>query len=313
MLLIESATEQSKGVSLGSYLLLAATFFIWGSNYIAGKYAMETLPPAAVAGGRYLVASLTLLLVGRKTLKVKIDREDYRQFLVIGVLGYYLQTMVNMIGVKLIGASTAALINSLNPVSITLVAALVLHERIDGIKLLCLALSVSSAAVISSGALGASQSWGVLLSLSAIILWAVASVDMRRMCAKYGAMTVTLRCTLISLALFIPTATISLLRQESVSLSWGAAGAIVYLGVVGAALGSYLWSKALSRLEAGFCSLFYPLQALFSALLGALLLQERFSASFYIGGALVVISVVITYLHQRNLEKNQRRVNEVKA
>ena len=52
---------------------------------------------------------------------------------------------------------------------------------------------------------------------------------------------------------------------------------ILYLGITGTGLSQYTWSKSLSLLPASTCSLFYPLQALFSALLGALILSEQFS------------------------------------
>jgi drug/metabolite transporter (DMT)-like permease len=60
------------------------------------------------------------------------------------------------------------------------------------------------------------------------------------------------------------------------------------------ALAHLLWSKCLSRLEAGTCSLFYPIQPLVSTGLGALWLRERFHTSFFVGGFLILVGVVVS-------------------
>ena len=50
------------------------------------------------------------------------------------------------------GASMAALINALTPVSVTILAAIVLKEKITPITLVCLALALAGAAIITTGA-----------------------------------------------------------------------------------------------------------------------------------------------------------------
>lgn len=297
--------------SLKAYLLLFATFFIWGSIYVAGKYSMSVMDPVTVAAGRYLVAFAIMLPFGYKYLKVRIDKEDWKSLLVIGGLGHFLQTIVNMIGVRIIGASTASLINSLSPVSITVIAAIMLHERINGAKIVCIMLSVLGTAVITSGVTGEVQVAGVLLSLSAIVLWGFASVNMRKLTAKYGAMTVTLYGIMISLVFYIPTAVVDIVWRGGLVINWGAGAAVVYMGFFGTGIAGYMWIKALSLLEAGFCSMFYPLQTLFSALLGAAMLNEQFQPTFFIGAAIIAVSVVINCLsHERTVKNKHNEVND---
>lgn len=289
--------------NLKAYSLLFAVFFIWGSIYVAGKYAMGVMSPVAVTGGRYLIAFALMVPIGYKRLKVKIDKEDWKSLLVIGGLGYYLQTIVNMLGVRLIGASTASLINSLNPVSISIIAAVMLRERIKGIHVVCILLSILGTAVITSGAAGGGQIAGILLSLSAIILWGFASVNMRKLSAKYDVMTVTLYGIIISLLFYAPTIAADIISRGGFEITWGAGAAVLYMGVIGTALAGYLWTKALSMMEASFCSMFYPLQTLFSALLGAALLEERFRPTFYIGAAIIAASVVINCINRDKAAK----------
>ncbi|MBA2340138.1 MAG: EamA family transporter, partial [Pyrinomonadaceae bacterium] len=43
----------------------AAVYVIWGSTYLAIKFAIETLPPFLMAGGRFLIAGSILYLWAR--------------------------------------------------------------------------------------------------------------------------------------------------------------------------------------------------------------------------------------------------------
>lgn len=288
-----------------AFIALIGTFFVWGSNYVAGKFAMADLPPGLAASGRYLVACIALSIVGRRCFSVKIEKGDWIHFFVVGGIGYYLQILVNMMGLARLGASTAALINALNPVTITIISAIVLKEGIRFVHIICIVLSVISTVIISRGTTGNAEMVGLLLSLSAVIFWSIASVDIKRMSAKYGSMTVTLYGSLISMIFYVPTAAYDLVRHEGVRLTMSSTLAIIYLGVVGAALGSYLWGVALSSLEASFCSMFYPLQAIFSALMGAALLNEKLHSSFYWGVLLTAVSVVLICLH--SFYKNDKK------
>lgn len=289
--------------NITAIFILILNYFIWGTNYVLGKFAMDSFPPTAVAGLRYIISTMILLVIANRYLREKMERSDYIHLFVIGFLGYFFQTMVNNIGLHLIGASSAALINSLNPVSITVVSALVLRERIDGIKILGVILAIIGTAVIVGNPNQHYSLLGVVLSLSAVILWAFASVSIKKLTFKYHPVNVVLRASLISVIFYIPTTTVSLWNITMIDINRQAILAIVYLGVIGTALSSYLWSSALDRLEASFCSLFYPLQALFSSILSFVFFKETVESSFVLGFIIITVNVVIVSIH--NIKKSQ--------
>jgi drug/metabolite transporter (DMT)-like permease len=43
----------------------AAVYLVWGSTYLAVKYAIATLPPLLMAGARFLLAGLVMSAIGR--------------------------------------------------------------------------------------------------------------------------------------------------------------------------------------------------------------------------------------------------------
>ena len=274
-------------------LYLFLTFFMWGSVYVAGKLGSAQMSPFLLAALRCTIAAPVLLLMARKHLRTKIDRADRKYFLAIGVLGYYMTIDLVQLGIHLTGASTAALVNSFNPVAIMLLAAVLLKERITPVKLLCLALAVAGTVIVAGGVHGQSELLGILATLLATLTWGTASVFVRKLTAKYPAILITAYGMTLSLALHIPTGLVSALRQPP-RLDPGGALTVLYLALVGSALSQFTWARALAQFPAGTCSLFYPLQAVFSALLGAVILNERFTAAFFLGLAFVVADVALS-------------------
>jgi drug/metabolite transporter (DMT)-like permease len=65
----------------------AAVYVIWGSTYLAIRFAVETLPPLLMAGARFTIAGLLLLLWSRVVQQAeRPSRTDWRTGLVSGAL-----------------------------------------------------------------------------------------------------------------------------------------------------------------------------------------------------------------------------------
>jgi len=235
----------SKGQAFG---LLFATFFIWGSVYVGGKFIAQDLPPALVACLRCTTAMVPLLLMARKHLRIKIDRGDWKYFFLVGSLGYFLTIFLIQLGISLTGAAMASLINALTPVSVTILAAFLLKERITPVKLACLALALAGTVVITSGADNQSEITGMIVILVSVVAWGVASVYMRRLTAKYPAVLVTTYGMAISLLFHIPAGIFSAVTQP-VNVSPKVVLTILYLGFFGSGFAQFTWTKCLSLLH----------------------------------------------------------------
>ncbi len=289
--------ESSKGQAFG---LLFFTFFIWGSVYVGGKMISDAVPAALLACLRCCTAMVPLLWMSRKYFKVKIDPSDWKYFFIVGSMGYFLTLFCVQQGIALTGASMASLINALTPVSVTILAALLLKEKITPIKIVCLVLALAGAAVITQGAGTQSETLGIVVVLGAVVFWGLASVYMRRLTAKYPAVLVTTYGMAISLLFHIPVGIYSASTQ-SVGISVKAVLVILYLGFIGSGLAQFTWVKCLAILPASTCSLFYPLQPVFSALLGAVILGETFTSAFFVGLLLISIDVALSTWETKKL------------
>lgn len=128
--------------------------------------------------------------------------------------------------------------------------------------------------------------------LGAVTTWGFASVYLRKLTAKYPPVLVTAYGLCISLLFHIPTGIASFAAQGAVFTPFNIL-VVLYLGIAGTGISQYTWSKSLSILPASTCSLFYPLQAMFSALLGAMILKEHFHSSFFLGFTLICMDVAL--------------------
>lgn len=289
--------DKSRGQAFG---LLFLTFFLWGSVYVGGKLLTQELSPALVACLRCSTAMVPLLLMARPHLHTKVQREDWKYFILVGVLGYFLTIFLIQIGIALTGSAMASLINALTPVSVTILAALLLKETITPVKLLCLALALAGTAVITQGAGSQSELLGIAAVLISVVFWGFASVFMRRLTAKYPAVLVTTYGMAISLIFHIPAGILAYASQP-VAFTPKIVLVVLYLGFFGSGVAQYTWTRCLSILPASTCSLFYPLQPVFAALLGAVILKETFTSTFAIGLALISLDVVLSTWETKKL------------
>ena len=147
-----------KGQAFG---LLAATLLMWGGVYVAGRLISDAVPAPLLACLRCCCAMLPLLWMSRGCLgRVHVDRADWKYFAAVGLLGYFLTIFCIQIGISLTGASMAALLNALTPVSVTLLAALVLKEPITPVKVACLILALAGPPSSPWGPAPRGSCWG---------------------------------------------------------------------------------------------------------------------------------------------------------
>jgi hypothetical protein len=64
-------------------LAFAAVYLIWGSTYLAIRYAVETIPPFFMAGCRFVVAGATLYLWTRASGAAPPCRRDWASATII--------------------------------------------------------------------------------------------------------------------------------------------------------------------------------------------------------------------------------------
>ena len=270
-------------------------------TYLFGKRALIEMPALALGALRFVGASLCLsLLLFRLPRGQRLPpRESRGKIWLLAFVGVPLNQGFFLFGLQLSTAAHAALLYTLTPIFVLLLAAVLIGER-PPVRTSAGAVLALSGAVWVLFARGLDLSRGPLQGdlflLVAVVAWAVYTAEGRELVGKHGALP-TIAWTLIAgTLLFLPLGLGSLLLPEhraqlaraSAQAWWG----LVYLILVTSVLAYLLWYWALGHLPAARVAVFSNLQPLATAFLAHELLGEHISASF-VCGALVVIAGVL--------------------
>ena len=279
------------------YLYLLITFFCWGSIYVVSKYALAVTGPVTVSFCRYLVSVVCLYgILKWKGGHKKIAKEHWPYLLILGGLGYFAAIILQLGGTALLSGSLASLINSLNPVMISILAAVFLKEKITWKNVLSIVVSLIGVYIILGNGSMQINPLGILLSAGAVILWSAASVSIRKISGYYDPVQIALYGMCIALLFNIPAAVLENIFMTQSHPTAVALLACLFVAVFGTAVAHTCWNKSLQLLSASTCSMFYPLQPLVSAVLGVLLLHEVITWQFVVGAVLICSGIVITFL-----------------
>jgi len=277
---------------------LFGTFLCWGSLYIVSKIALKTIPPVTLLALRYLVAipALYMILKLRGTLG-RMAPADMKTVFAIGFIGYFLSFCLQMLGINRLTGSISSLLGAMNPIFIPILASFFLKEKLTRAKVLCVAISMVGVVTIV-GVNGTVDVLGAAFMLLSVFLWSSASVIIRRVSGKYDPMQVAMMGMVFALP-FTGAWAIAELQTAAFSLPLQSILAVLFMGLVGTATAHTLWNTSLSLMDASFCSMFYPMQPLVSAVLGVVILGEQITANFIIGGLIICCGIVAAVLSGR--------------
>ena len=291
-------------MSKKNFGLLLATFILWGSMYPVSKIALRTVPPVTLLALRYLVSvpSLFLLLKLRGAMK-PIRKGDHKLLFAIGFMGYFFSFCLQMLGIARLSGSVSSLLGAMNPIFIPILAAIFLGEKITPAKVTCVIVSmIGVVTIVGTG--GTVSVSGALFMLASVFLWSSTSILIRRVSSHYDPMQVAMTATAFALP-FTGLWALTELRTASFSLPLPSLLAVLYMGFIGTAIAHSLWNTCLKRMDASFCSMFYPLQPLVSSILGVLFLGEQITPRFIIGSLIVCCGIVAAVISGKDTGKKE--------
>lgn len=228
----------------------------------------------------------------------------------IGFIGYFLSIGAQLLGRKLSNASLSSLVNSTNPIFIIIFAILILKEKLTFQKVICVISALTGTYIILGGGSSNGQILGILLSIISVISWSLMTVTVRKITQKYNPIQITTYGIIIAAICSFPFSTYELMVTPDVELfNPIVIGSLLYIGLICTALSHLLWNKSLSMIEAGNCSLFYPLQPMISVLLGFVFLGEKITLNFAIGAVLIIGGILFSVIANNKNQVSSAKIN----
>jgi drug/metabolite transporter (DMT)-like permease len=292
------------------YLAMLLVALFWALGHPLGKIILREVHPLQLASVNLVVglASILayLLASGRIRGLSRMSGRDLAGSLALGVLGFFVYQICSFSALARIPASVNALLISTNVVFIVLLSAVVLKEPISWQRMLGILVALGGVVLVTLNAglalRGRMNLQGCLYSLAAALSFALYTVFGKRILQHNDPLLVA------TLALFSGAVALSALCAGTAgfrSLYSASTQVLVLLLVLGLTMTgiSYpLWFSCLKRLPASHVSLYIYLIPIFAVVLSVIILQERFSWPFWIGGALVLAGII-----GANLERNRVR------
>jgi drug/metabolite transporter (DMT)-like permease len=281
-------------------LVVAQT--LWALNYIVTRFAVRHgLDPLAYSAGRYSLAACLVLvfsaLAGQGTLcAVRSLARDLRMWrlLALAAVATYINQLSYVYALRLGTASAAALIFGVMPLVTGILAHVTAVERHRTGFWAAAALSFLGIGLVVAGSgHGPTQSLAADgLALAATVSWAVYSVagaPLSQRCGAYPVAAVTMALAGVAL---VGTGVGSLSHQtlalrSELWLAWA-------FGILGAvAIPTVLWFAGIARVGPGRAAIISNLQPVIAALLAVVLLSERLRWPQLVGGAMIIIAILI--------------------
>lgn len=287
------------------YLYLFLIFSIWGSLYVVSKFVFGNVPTFTALLIRNATAAFALSIILKQRKNKKIKREDYKYILIIGFFGYFLSVGAQFLGTKLTNASFASLINSMNPITITLFASLILKEKVTPKTIISIIVLVIGVKILIGDINDNLYLSGIFLSLFSVTIWSLVTVLAKKVSKSYDPFQITVYGIMTATVFCIPVSIYEITTSPVINFNFEVIAALLYMGLICTAMAHALWNKCMSIIDAGTCSLFYPIQPLVATLLGIIFLNEKIDKNFILGAVLIVGAVLFNVISGLKKDENQ--------
>lgn len=222
----------------------------------------------------------------------------------LGAIGYGGQAMTFFTALMLAPAGVVALLLYLHPALVAVLAALLLHERMDARKLVACGVAlggmVLTVAPAATGALGdvyPKLPLGIALGIAAAAIYSVYIIVGTRLGSRVEPLALA-TVVIGSAALVFAVAALARGPVLPRTLAgWAAITGIALVCTVGAIT---LYFAGLSRVGATRAATLSTIEPLFTVMLAAVVLDERIAAVQVAGGALILVAVVMLARQKRS-------------
>jgi len=297
---------------------LSSNYRFWGIVFaLAGTISFAFRPVLIKLGYAAHPVSATTLLFLRMTLSlpfflamawwinrdqgaVPIAPRDWLGIIGLGLLGYYLASLLDFLGLQYVSAGIGRLIMFLYPTLVIILSAIFLKKNPSSRELTALAITYTGIALVLSSRLGIAPEhrafmFGALLIFSSAMCYAVYLVTGSQLVKRVGSVRFTAYTMIVSTA----PAIVQFFILESPSaldlpanLWWIA----IALATVCTVLPVFLVAEALKRIGANHFALIGALGPVTTVLADFLLLDGALTITQILGGALVISGVLLVSL-----------------
>ncbi|MEL6820725.1 MAG: EamA family transporter [Calditrichota bacterium] len=317
--------QNLRSTSLKVLGAFAVIYVIWGSTFLAIRYAIDSIPPFIMGGLRFGVAGILLFIWASYKYDVRPTWKDWKYATIVGALLLFFGNGSLIWSEQHISSGMAALICAMVPVWMVLLAWVYKHERPSVGLIIGMIVGVFGVGLLTgadfrplfSGESAGDRQLGILVLLFGTLSWAMGSLYSKYVKNQLPIlMIISMSMLSATVMLFTLGGAMGEFQRLTLSgLTADSVWALVYLISFGTLLGyvAYVWLLAVSTpAKVGTYAFFNPLVAVF---LGWLFRDEILTEPMMYGATAILLAVMLISLSQlrQDVLNQTTEVTEVSA
>lgn len=282
------------------YLLLVLTILFWAGNFNLARAIHADVPPLGLSFWRWAMAALILLPFAWSAMRgaLPLARVHWRLVLALAVLGIAGFNSLVYVGLQTTTATNGVLLQSVTPITMILLAGLVLHEKSHvwqwlgiGVSLIGVLVIITKAdwQVLQQLAFNRGDVWIVLATLD----WSLYTVLLRKLPDDLKGLPILGFTVSLGALVILPFYLYESVTFQTMPFTTLSVASIAYVAVFPSLLSYMFWNHATQRLGVSRTGQFSHLMPVFGILLATLLLGERLQFYHAIGMILVAAGILL--------------------
>jgi drug/metabolite transporter (DMT)-like permease len=313
-------STRDRSLALKLALAFVAIYVIWGSTYLAIRYAVETIPPLVAAGIRHSIAG-GIMLTWAWWRGFRPTRQQWVAGFALGALFFLIGHGTLHWAEQYVGSGLAALLIATEPMFILVLGWMMGQQKISVLSALGLGLGVVGVAILTGVELTikGSSLWGLLAVLLGSLSWSLGVVISPRLKLPSDALGRTALPTICGAALLLLAAGVTGEFQQThwASITLRSIFGLGYLITFGSVIAFTAYTWLLQQCPPALVATHTYANPVVAVLLGWLLAHEPLSLRVVLASVAILGAIVLIRRGERTVRATvphlPRRENEMPA
>ncbi|BAT61342.1 O-acetylserine/cysteine export protein [Variibacter gotjawalensis] len=288
---------QARSALANPYVFLALAALCWSGNHVVGRAIAGHVPPFGLAFLRLLIPIVFVWFLARP--HIVADWPEIKRnpgiLIFLGLLSGTFFVAGQYLGLKYTTALNVSVLNSLSPVMIIGVGALIFRDPLRPIQGFGITLSLLGVLVIIARGDPAmltslDLNWGDVIIVGNMAAWAIYSVFLRKR-PNIHLMSFMLVSFVVGAIGSIPFAAVEQAIGIHFHLDWTTVIGVAFVALFPGLISSILWIRGVEEIGTNRASPFIHLVPIYSAVLASVFLGEHLQMFHVIGFALILAGI----------------------
>lgn len=282
--------------------MLLVTAIVWGSGFVITAIALDYLTAYQVMAGRFLLASIILIVLFGSRLK-KASKSVIWKGVLLGTI-LYIAFALQTVGLQYTTPSKNAFLTAVNVIIVPLIAFAVYKRRIDGYEIIGSIIAIIGIGFLSlQGSL--TMNIGDALSLACAVAFAFDIFCTNLFVQKEDAITLTIIQFIT--ASFLGVLVIVGQGDIPTTLEKEAIYSIIYLAIFSTTLAYLFQNVANQYTSATKAAIILSTESFFGMVLSVIFLHEVLTSRMVIGAVMILLAILIAEVKPAHPKKRMMK------